>query len=100
VLFDLAREINRLREQGSELAAPLGGLLRELGAVLGLLQQDPEQFFQGETEDTGWIDEKLAARQAARARRDFAAADLLRAELEAAGILIEDGPAGSTWRRR
>ena len=99
-LFDLAREINRLREQGSELAAPLGGLLRELGAVLGLLQQDPEQFFQGKTEDTDWIDEKLAARQAARARRDFAAADLIRAELEASGILIEDGPAGSTWRRR
>ncbi|MEL5849228.1 MAG: cysteine--tRNA ligase [Candidatus Igneacidithiobacillus chanchocoensis] len=99
-LFDLAREINRLREQGSELALPLAALLCKLGGVLGLLQQDPEQFFQGDASDVAWIEERLAARQAARAARDFARADAIRAELDAAGIVIEDGAGGSSWRRR
>ncbi|MEY2342435.1 cysteine--tRNA ligase [Acidithiobacillus sp. IBUN Pt1247-S3] len=100
VLFDLAREINRLREQGSELAPPLGALLRTLGGVLGLLTQDPERFFQGEAGDAKWIEEKLVERQNARAQRDFARADAIRDELDAAGIVIEDSAGGSTWRQR
>ncbi len=96
----MAREINRLREQGSELAPPLAALLCKLGGILGLLQQDPEQFFQGDNSDVAWIEERLAARQAARAARDFARADAIRAELDAAGIVIEDGTGGSSWRRR
>ncbi|WP_308388415.1 cysteine--tRNA ligase [Acidithiobacillus sp. AMEEHan] len=100
VLFDLAREINRLREQDSELAPPLGTLLRKLGGVLGLLQQDPERFFQGEEEDVDWIEAKVAERQRARAQRDFARADAIRAELDVAGILVEDTAGGSNWRRR
>ncbi|MBU2755271.1 cysteine--tRNA ligase [Acidithiobacillus sp. CV18-2] len=100
VLFELAREINRLREQGSELASPLGTLLRHLGGILGLLQQDPERFFQGEDEDADWIEAKLAERQTARVQRNFAHADAIRADLEAAGIVIEDSASGSTWRRR
>jgi cysteinyl-tRNA synthetase len=46
-----------------------------------------------------WVEERLAARAAARARRDFAAADAIRAELLARDIAIEDGPGGTKWRK-
>ena len=47
-----------------------------------------------------WVDDRLAARRAARARRDFAAADAIRAELDARGVEIKDTQHGTTWRRR
>ena len=99
VLFDLAREINRLRDEGSEVAAPLATLLRELARVLGLLGQDAEDFLRGKETDARWIEERIAARAAARQTRDFAGADGIRQELTAAGIILEDGPGGTTWRR-
>ena len=99
VLFDLARELNRLRDEGSEVAAPLATLLQELAGVLGLLQQDAEGFLRGDDADVPWIDARIAARAAARQARDFAGADAIRQELTAAGIILEDGPGGTTWRR-
>ncbi len=99
VLFDLAREINRLRDEGSEVAAPLATLLRELAGVLGLLGQDAEDFLRGNATDANWIEERIAARAAARQARDFAGADGIRQELTAAGVILEDGPGGTTWRR-
>lgn len=99
VLFDLAREINRLRDEGSEVAAPLATLLRELARVLGLLGQDAEDFLRGKETDARWIEERIAARAAARQTRDFAGADGIRQELTAAGVILEDGPGGTTWRR-
>ncbi len=99
-LFDLAREINRLRDEQSEVAAPLANLLRELAAMLGILQADPESFFRGaEDLDAGWIEARIGARLAARKQKDFAGADAIRAELSAAGVILEDGPTGTTWRR-
>ncbi|WCE94717.1 cysteine--tRNA ligase [Acidithiobacillus ferriphilus] len=99
VLFDLTREINRLRDEGSEVAAPLAALLRELAGVLGLLQQDAEDFLRGDEMNTHWIEERIAARTAARLARDFAGADGIRQELTAAGVILEDGPGGTTWRQ-
>ena len=99
VLFDLTREINRLRDEGSEVAAPLATLLRELAGVLGLLQQDAEDFLRGDETNTHWIEERIAARAAARLARDFAGADGIRQELTAAGVILEDGPGGTTWRQ-
>ncbi|WP_298168646.1 cysteine--tRNA ligase [Acidithiobacillus sp.] len=99
VLFDLTREINRLRDEGSEVAAPLAALLRELAGVLGLLQQEAEVFLRGDETNTHWIEERIAARAAARQARDFAGADGIRRELAAAGVILEDGPGGTTWRR-
>ncbi|MFP4161593.1 MAG: cysteine--tRNA ligase [Ectothiorhodospira sp.] len=104
VLFDLAREVNRLRQTDPQEAARLAGGLKALGGVLGLLQTDPETFFKetldGEAAlDAAEIEALIQKRLEARKRRDFTEADRIRDDLKARGILLEDGPQGTTWRR-
>ena len=74
-------------------------VLRASAAVLGLLGESQAAWFQGEAEGDGRIDARIAARAEAKARRDFAEADRIRAELAAEGVLLEDNPTGTTWRR-
>ena len=105
VLFDLAREVNRAREAGEEAAAAaVGAVLRELGGLLGLLGDAPEAYLRGAAGAAGGladaeIEALIEARNAARARRDWAEADRVRDELKAAGVVLEDGAGGTTWRR-
>jgi len=104
VLFDLAREVNTLRDTKPTEATSLAALLKELGGLLGLLESDPEAYLQAGAADDGLpaeeVDKLIAARKAARAAKDWKEADRLRAELDAAGIVIEDGAGGTTWRRK
>lgn len=72
--------------------------LKTTGALMGLLQQDPEVWF-GRSGDTAAIDTLLAERTAAKAAKNFARADQIRAELSALGIVIEDTPQGPKWRK-
>jgi cysteinyl-tRNA synthetase len=71
--------------------------LKASARLLGLLAHSPEHWFQGEGDAR--IDELVAARAEAKKRRDFAEADRIRAALSEEGVVLEDGPSGTTWRR-
>ena len=94
VLFELANRVNA----GDKSVAPQ---LRALGGVLGLLQRDPESFLQGKPAGVSeeWIATKIGEREAARKRKDYAAADRIRKELLDKGIVLEDKAGSTTWRR-
>ena len=79
-------------------AAAAAGLLAA-GRVLGLFNMAPETWFQGDG-DAAKIEALIAERKAARGARDFARADEIRKQLEAEGIILEDGPQGTLWRRK
>jgi cysteinyl-tRNA synthetase len=82
----------------SRLSALEGAALRASANLLGLLQSTAEEWFRG-GEDHVIIEARIAERTEAKKNRDFAAADRIRAELKAEGIVLEDGPNGTTWRR-
>jgi cysteinyl-tRNA synthetase len=105
ILFDLAREINRLKASEPEEAAKLAAVLKKLGSVLGILQQEPSVFLKagrkaGDDGETAKIEALIEERRNAKKNKDWAKADAVRNELQSMGIIIEDGPNGTTWRRK
>lgn len=103
VLFDMAREVNRLKTVDMDKASALGVLMRELADVIGILHQDPETFLQGDAgsdDEVAEIEALIKLRNDSRAAKDWANADLARDKLNELGIELEDGADGTTWRRK
>lgn len=103
VLFDLARDLNRTKQESAADASALAACLRRLGGVLGLLQQQPEQFLQSGAavaDDVAEIELLIKTRNDARASKNWALADEARNKLTEMGIVLEDGAKGTTWRRK
>ena len=104
VLFDMAREVNRLKGEDKGAADALAAKLRQLADVLGILQQDPEQFLQSgaqvNADEVAEIEHWVKTRADARAAKDWAQADIARDKLNELGVIVEDGPQGSSWRRK
>ncbi|KJY83123.1 cysteinyl-tRNA synthetase [Vibrio galatheae] len=103
VLFDMAREINRVKTEDVAAASALGSLMRELADVIGILHQDPEAFLKGDAgndDEVAEIEALIKLRNDSRAAKDWANADMARDKLTEMGIVLEDGPEGTTWRRK
>lgn len=102
VLFDLAREINRLRDTNDlDAARDLGARLCQLADILGILKQTPQSFLQSGMMDNevATIEKLISARNLARVNKDWKEADRIRDELIQMGIVLEDGAGGTTWRK-
>ncbi|WP_336315998.1 cysteine--tRNA ligase [Stutzerimonas stutzeri] len=101
VLFEMIREVNRLRESDLTAAAALAARLKELAGVLGVLQLEPGSFLQAGAAgkvDAAEVEALIAARLAARAEKNWGESDRIRDQLAAMGVVLEDGKGGTTWR--
>ena len=103
VLFDVARDLNKASDPA--LAEDLAGILKKLGAILGILQMAPSDYLQGNLggEEGNDLAAKVEAlieqRNTARANKDWPMADAARDGLNEIGVVLEDGPSGTTWRK-
>ena len=100
-LFDLASEINRASNANTK--QELSHTLKHLAGLIGLLQRSPNEFLQSGTPHTGMspaqIEEQIAARHAAKLTKNFKEADAIRERLLNDGVVLEDKPSGTVWRR-
>ncbi|SEF78174.1 cysteine--tRNA ligase [Marinobacterium lutimaris] len=103
VLFDLVTELNKATRENAPQAAAMAALLKRLGGVLGLLQQSPKAFLQGEAREgelsAEEIESAIEARKQAKKDRDFAEADRIRDSLAEQGVILKDSREGTTWYR-
>ncbi|MEM7150067.1 MAG: cysteine--tRNA ligase [Pseudomonadota bacterium] len=101
VVFEVAKELNRVKDSDSEKAGHLAFILRSLGEILGIAQQAPEAFLQGGQNDdeVAEIEALIVKRNDARASKNWAAADEARDALNALGVVLEDSAGKTTWRK-
>ncbi len=101
VLFEMVKEINRQKTDDPVTANQLAALLVRLGSLLGILQRSPEEFLRNNISsevDTAIVEQLIAAREQARADKDWALADQIRDKLTEMKVVVEDGAGGSGWR--
>ena len=101
-LFELSRALNKALDQAAAASPDIKLMAAQFTAMTGLLaivQQQPESWFQAGISDTDAIEAQVAERSAAKKARDFARADAIRDALAAQGIVLEDGPDGTTWKK-
>ncbi|PPI87726.1 cysteine--tRNA ligase [Candidatus Pantoea edessiphila] len=102
IIFDMAHEINRLKKKNTVLANTIASKLREIGNVLGILQQDPKLFLQQHykinTNKIAEINRLMIIRDEARRSKNWITADIARNKLNEIGVIIEDHLHQSTWR--
>ncbi|WAK01198.1 cysteine--tRNA ligase [Methylobacter sp. YRD-M1] len=107
VLFDLARELNKVKENSREKAGQLAATLKHLGGLMGILQDDPDAFLKGGaiagpgavSLSDEQIEQQIQARLEAKKNKDWSTADRIRDELKEKGVILEDVPGGTNWRR-
>jgi cysteinyl-tRNA synthetase len=105
VLFEGAREVNRLKTDQADLAPVAASQLKVMAGVLGLLQSDPEEFLKAGTGtavnaiDEAAIEALIQQRLDARSNKDWAEADRIRDALSDQGVVLEDAAGKTTWRR-
>ncbi len=104
VLFDMSHELNRLKTSDKVPAQKLAAEIKYLADILGLLENDPQQFLQGSSSDGGLSDDEInkliVQRATAKAEKNWAESDRIREVLVEADILLEDTPEGTRWRRK
>ncbi len=101
VLFEMVREVNRLRDSDLQGAAALAARLKELAGLLGVLQLEPDAFLRAGAEgkvDAAEVEALIQARLQARSEKNWAESDRIRDQLTAMGVVLEDGKGGTTWR--
>jgi cysteinyl-tRNA synthetase len=105
VLFDVAKDVNKASDP--DVVNDLAGILKKLGSILGILQMDPSNYLQGNVSGKDQIGDDFSAkvealieqRDTARANKDWPSADAARDGLNEMGVVLEDNPAGTTWRK-
>jgi len=100
VLFDVVKDLNKLSSESQD-AKDTAGVLRQLGAVLGILEGDPSQFLQGDADQdfAVQVEALIAKRVKARNDKEWASADAVRDELSSLGIILEETASGTSWRK-
>ncbi|MBE6445757.1 MAG: cysteine--tRNA ligase [Alphaproteobacteria bacterium] len=98
-LHEMANALNRATS--SDEKAKIKGVFLSSAGLLGLLYQDPKQWFKGEENDdeVSFIEAKISERSEAKKSKNYALADQIREELKARGIILEDSPQGTSWKR-
>jgi cysteinyl-tRNA synthetase len=102
VMYDLVRELNTTAKTDEAKAQLLASELKAMGAVLGILQENPEAFLQGGSADdlsAEQIEALIAERNRAKLDKDYARADKIREQLSDQGVVLEDSREGTKWRR-
>jgi cysteinyl-tRNA synthetase len=98
VFFQLAKDINKAKGSDLQLASRLGSILSQLGAVIGLLQDSPDDFLQGKIKNRDKIQQLINERQAAKVIKNWVLADQIRARLQGMGVVLEDTGETTAWR--